>query len=90
MAATREAVALALEAHKLYLAAQPFQGGEELLGLLDIAAQVLLAVQDQQRRVDVLYVRNGRELHVTLQVVPRRRLKLVVGEDPAEVATAEA
>jgi len=89
MAATREAVALALEAHKLHLAAQPFQSGEELLGLLDIAPKVLLAVQDQQRRVDVLYVCNGRELHVTLQAVPRRRLQFVVSEDPAEVTTTE-
>ncbi len=46
MTAARESMALPLEAHEKYFASQVFQSREKLLGLLDIAAQVLLAVQN--------------------------------------------
>jgi hypothetical protein len=49
-------VALGREAVVLLLAPEEAQGHEELVGLLDRAAQVVLGVQDQHRRVDVVHV----------------------------------
>src|SRR5215472_14602993 len=89
MTASREAVALTFKAHELYFASEVLQSGEELLSLLDIAAQVLFAVEYQQRRMDVLYIGNRREAHVGFKVVPGRCLQFVIGEDPAKVAAAE-
>ena len=43
---------------------------EELFGLLDRAAQVVLGVQDQQRRRDVLGVGQRRMLQIPLPVLP--------------------
>ena len=47
---TREAMALTLKAHETHLATQIFERGKELLRLLNATAQILLAVDDQQRR----------------------------------------
>src|SRR5260370_41073825 len=89
MAASREAVALTFEAHELNFTSEVLQSGKELLRLLDIATQILFAVEYQQGRMYVLHVGNRREAHVGLKVVPGRRLQLVIGEDPAKVAAAE-
>src|SRR5207249_2083711 len=48
-----EVVRLAGEAHHLDLALEQAQRAEQLLGLGDRAAQVHLAVEEQQGRVDV-------------------------------------
>ena len=48
------------------------QGDEQLVGLLDVAAQVVLRVEDQHRRGDVLHVgdrRGAQELVGVIQVV---------------------
>src|SRR5260370_27679712 len=70
MAATREVVRLLLEAHEPGLAAQVFERGEQLLTLADRAAQIVVAVQDQERCVDVGHVGDRRVLHQQLQTLP--------------------
>ncbi len=82
-------MALTLETHKAYFATQVLEGGEELLRLLDIAAQILLAVNNEQGSLDIFHVLDRRLLHITVKIVPRGRLKLIIGKSPAEVATAE-
>src|SRR5579863_314431 len=89
MATTGEAVALAFETHEEDFAAQVFEGGEKLFRLLDVAAQILLAVDDEQGRLDIFDVLEGRVLHITIKAIPRCRLKFIIGKSPAEVATAE-
>ena len=44
-------MALALEAHKQHFAAQVFERGKKLFGLLDAATQIIFTVNNQQRRV---------------------------------------
>ena len=82
-------MALTLKAYKQRLAPQVFQGREELLCLLDVTAQILLAVKDQERRVYVLHVRNRRHAHVAVEIIPGSGIQFVVGKSPAEVAGAE-
>src|SRR6266567_987764 len=86
MATAREAVALALEAHELHLAPNVLQRGEELLGLLDAAAQILLAVNDQQRGLHILHVLDGRHVHILIEAFPGRGIQFVIGEGPAKIA----
>src|SRR5436309_13125759 len=66
-------VVLSREAHEADLAPELLQRDEQLLGMLDGAAQIVLGVDDQQRRHDVLGVREGRALDVARQVLPRQR-----------------
>src|SRR3989442_10426639 len=73
----REIMALIRETHEYRLAPQLLEGGKQLLGLLDRAAQVLLTVQDQQRRGDPLDVRQGGEIPA-----PGRGFPRVAGEFP--------
>src|SRR5262245_61248577 len=60
LAAPRQLVVLAGKAHEPHLTPHLLQGRKELLRLFNRAAQVLFAVQEQQRRTDVLHVGNGR------------------------------
>lgn len=46
-------MALALEAHILDLATQVFKRRKQLVRLLDVAAQILFAMQNQQGGVDI-------------------------------------
>src|SRR5262245_9389441 len=79
---------LPLETYKLRLAPQILQRGEELLPLTDRAAQVLVAVQDQERRVDVLDVGQRREVARAFGVAPGNDADLVL-KPPADVARPE-
>ena len=54
---------------------------EQRLGLADRAAQVVLRVLDQQRRVDLLGVGERRESPVEVRVLPRLRAELHDPED---------
>ncbi len=50
-------MALRREADELHLAAEHAQDPEQVLGLLDVAAKVVLGVEDQQRvLISVAYV----------------------------------
>src|SRR5205807_1501955 len=58
----------------------------ELLCLLDITAQILLTMNNQEWRVHILHIANWRMLHISLKVLPWRRLHFVIGKDPTHVA----
>src|SRR3989440_701241 len=69
---------------------QNLQRGEELLGLLDRAAQVALSVKDEEWRLHVRHVGERRAEDELLGVAPRRGVAhLVLPEMPADVARAE-
>ncbi len=80
---------LALEAHEEYFVAQVFEGGEELLGLLDVAAQIAFAVDDEQGRMNVPHVGDGRHVPVQFGFFAGRAFQVIDGELPADVAAAE-
>src|SRR5437660_1541761 len=82
-------MALAFEAHEKCLASQIFECSEELFGLLDIATQVALAVDDQYRSVYVLDVGYGRHTHVAFWIIPGRHFHVIIGEIPTNVAAAK-
>src|SRR5690606_26820746 len=70
-AGARQLVALAREAQQLHLGvAEPLDGREELLGLLDGAAPVLLAVDEEQRGLDLCGVPDGALAPQRIQVRP--------------------
>src|SRR2546425_12363725 len=73
LAGARHLVVLAGEAHEAHFAPELLQRDEELLGLLDGAAQVVLGVEDPERGHDILGVREGRALDVARHVLPRKR-----------------
>ena len=73
LAGPRQLVVLVGEAHEHDLLPELLQRDEELLGLLDRAAEVVLGVHDQERRADVARVGQRRALQVAVEVVPRRR-----------------
>lgn len=50
----------AFKDQELNLATEPAQDGKKLLGLFERAAVILVAVQDQQRCMDMLGISNGR------------------------------
>ena len=85
-AGARELVALGREAHELHLAPQQPQDREEVLGLLDVAAEVVLRVEDEQRRGDVLSRTSSATGRGTAPR-PRRARRRVRPVEPAEVAT---
>src|SRR5438876_4689510 len=89
MTATREAMTLAFKAHEQDFTTQVLQGCKELLCLLDVAPQILFTMQYQQGCVHLLHVSDRRHAPVTFYIVPRRRIQLIVGKDPANVARAE-
>ena len=60
--APRELVRVVLVADEDRFLAQDLEGDEELLGLLDRAAVILLRVQEEERRRHLLDVRQGRAL----------------------------
>ena len=68
-AGTGQLVRLLGEAHHLDRPLEQAEGDEEVLGLLDGAAQVVLRVQDEERRVDVLRVGRRRRDEVPLHVL---------------------
>src|SRR5439155_5471452 len=70
LTAPRQLVVLAGEAYEPHLPPHLLQGRKELFGLFDGAAQVLLTVQDQQRRADVPYVGDRRITPVQLWILP--------------------
>src|SRR5262245_49719916 len=61
---------LTREADKPHLPPHLLQRHKELLCLLDGTAQVLLAVQDQQRGADIAYISHRRIAPVQLGVLP--------------------
>ena len=67
MAASRQVVRLSLEANEPGLTSQIFQGYEKLFALADRAAQVIVAVQDQQGCAHILHILYWRHLHVAFQ-----------------------
>src|SRR6266487_2662976 len=89
MTSTRETMALTLEAHKQDLAPHIFERGKKLLSLLNIAAQVLFAMYNEQRRVDICYVVERRHVHVLFEVLPRCGIQVVVSKIPADIAGSE-
>jgi hypothetical protein len=88
-AGAREVVILLWEADESDFSPQSFELEEELFGLLDWAAQVLLIVDDQKRRGDVLGIADRRVLHEMLGVVPGGPTELVGAEVKADVARPE-
>jgi hypothetical protein len=79
-------VALFREPHEFGRLAEAAERDEPLLGLLLRAPQILLAVQDQDWRGDLLDVGQRRELPVSLDLVARRALELALAEPRADVA----
>src|SRR4051794_13779706 len=70
LAAAREFVALARVAHELDHLLAPAQDGEQLLGLADRHAVILLAVQYPERRRDLVGMRQRRVLPELLVLLP--------------------
>src|SRR5207302_7446074 len=60
----RELMALRGEAEHLDLLAEKAQRGEQMLALLDAAAQVLFGVQHEHRRLHLVHVRRGRAVEI--------------------------
>src|SRR5687767_15387194 len=89
LAAACEVVVVVLVADEDGLLAEHLQRDEELLGLLDGAAEVALGVKDEQRRLHVLDVGERRALDELLRIAPRRRAVLALPEVPPDVARAE-
>src|SRR5688572_32991059 len=89
LASAREVVVVVLIADEDGLLAEHLQRDEELLGLLDGAAEVALGVKDEQRRRHVLDIGERRALDQLLRVAPRRRTVLALPEVPPDVARPE-
>src|SRR5450759_5364107 len=89
MSTARQSMALTLEANKEYFAPQVFQGSEKFFRLFNATAQILFAMDDQQRGVHLLYIGDWRHAHVQFRVIPGGRLHVIVGEFPADVAAAK-
>src|SRR2546430_16187569 len=90
LAAAREIVVVLREPHEHGLLAEDLQGGEQLLGLLDRAAQVSLCVEDEERRLHAGHVGERRTEDELLAPTPRRGIPhLVLPEMPSDVARAE-
>src|SRR5690348_13048521 len=70
MASARKTMALTFETYKKHLTPEIFERSKELFGLLNITAQILLAVNNKQRSMDILYVCDGRHAHITIQIFP--------------------
>ena len=66
LAGAREVVVLAREEHDLARHAEVLQRAEPLLALLDRHAEVVVGVQDQRRRLDVLHVLQRRRVPVEI------------------------
>src|SRR5262249_1640185 len=88
MPSTREFMGLPFKAYELGLTPQVFQRREELFSLRDWTAQVLVTMQDQERRVDVLDVGDGRKVTPALGVAPGQVAKLLL-QGPSVVTRAE-
>src|SRR2546426_642442 len=89
-ASTSEVVVVFREAHEDRLLAQDLERDEELLGLLDRAAEIALRVEDEERRLHLGHVGQRRTLDQLLAPTPRRRIPhLVLPEVPADVARPE-
>src|SRR5947209_6594742 len=88
MPGARELVRLPLEADELRLAPQILQRGEELLALADRTAQVLIAVQDQEWRANVLDIGQRRKVARAFGIAPGHEAKLIL-ERPADIARPE-
>src|ERR1051326_3323039 len=65
----RKVVVLLGEAEELDLAFHRLQHRIELLGLLDGTPEIAVAVDDEERRLDVLHIADRRELRLVLGVV---------------------
>ena len=72
----RKLVALARIAHKLHSALEPPQRGEQLLRIAGRRAKVIVAVQDEQRRTNVIHIRQRRMLPETFRLSPRKAVEL--------------
>src|SRR5664279_713184 len=84
----RELVTLGRETQQLDFLAHQAERVEEVLALLDAAAEVLLRVQHEHGRLDVLRVRRRRALEIRVDVPPQRSTELTL-EDPEDVARPE-
>src|SRR5438876_3937125 len=90
LAAAGELVRVVLVAHEDGFLAEHLQRDEELLGLLDRTAVILLGVEDEERRLHVREVGERRMRAELLRVAPRRRIThLVLPEVPADIARPE-
>src|SRR2546426_7738976 len=88
--APREVVIVLGEAHEDGLSAEDLQRDEELLGLFDRTAEIALGVKDQERRLHLVDVREGRAIDQLLTVTPwGGTAHLMLPEMPADVARAE-
>ena len=85
VAGSCQLVALRREAHHLDVSLQEPERREELLTLLDRATEVVLRVQDEERRGDRLRVRRWRHRDVGVQVLVQEAPDVAL-EVPAEVA----
>src|SRR4029077_17911365 len=87
LSASRQIVGVLREAYEDRFFAEHLERGEELLCLLDRAAQIALGVEDEERRLDVCDIRERRAEDQLLAVAPRGRVAhLVLPEVPADVA----
>src|SRR5215471_12981864 len=85
MASARKTMALTFETYKKHLTPEIFERSKKLLGLLNITAQILLAMNNKQRSMNILYVCDGRHAHITIQVIPGCGFKLIIREGPTQV-----
>src|SRR3954454_1973849 len=81
---TRELVRLSREAEQLDLLAHQPKQREEVLTLFDVAAEVLLGVENEDGCLHLLRIRRGRLLEIRIDVFPKRAAELAL-EDPEEV-----
>src|SRR5215813_325532 len=70
LARARQLVVLVGEAHEHRLFTLLLEGDEQLLALLDGTAEIVLGVDDEERRVDVLGVGERRALRVLVRHLP--------------------
>ena len=74
LAGARQVVILAREDHDFGGHAVMLQRAEPLLALLDRHAKIVVGVQDQRRRLDILRVLQRRGVPVLVEVVEENRL----------------
>src|SRR5258706_12917972 len=89
MTTAGESMALPLEAHEQHFASHVFEGGKHLLPLLDIAAQITFAVNDEQWSVNVFYIGDRRHATVAFGIIPGRNLHVIDCKFAADIAAAE-
>ena len=88
-AGARKFVAFAGETHETHGFVQHFQRGVQLFGLFHRTAVIVVGVDNQQWRIDLVHIANRRAFDETIQISPRFAAKLVLAEVWANVGGAK-